>query len=66
MAKRKTNWIAEATASNKGALRLTLGAKEGKPIPARKLEAAAEGNYGEKAARRARLAQTLKRLNKNK
>jgi hypothetical protein len=45
---------------NPGALRKTLGAKPGKPIPASKLAAAAQkpGVTG----RRARLAQTLKKL----
>lgn len=45
-----------------GALRKTLGAKAGKPIPAAKLAAAASkpGVTG----RRARLAQTLRKLNK--
>ena len=45
-----------------GALRSALGAKEGKPIPAGKLAAAAKkpGKMGQ----RARLAQTLKGLKK--
>lgn len=54
------NWIQKATAKHKGALRKTLGAKEGEPIPAKKLAVAAEGSGV--TARRARLAQTLKRL----
>ena len=43
-----------------GALRSALGAKEGKPIPAKKLAkaAAAPGKLGQ----RARLAQTLKKM----
>jgi hypothetical protein len=47
--------------SKPGALRKTLGAKPGKPIPAKKLAAAAKkpGVTGQ----RARLAQTLKKLN---
>lgn len=54
-------WIQEAI-KKKGALRSTLGAKEGKPIPAKKLAAAAKkpGVTGQ----RARLAQTLKGLKK--
>lgn len=57
----KKNWIQDAI-KKPGALRKTLGAKEGKPIPAKKLAAAAEkpGVTGQ----RARLAKTLKKLNK--
>jgi hypothetical protein len=53
----KKNWIAEAV-KKPGALRKSLGAKAGKPIPAGKLEAAAKkpGKMGQ----RARLAMTLK------
>jgi len=56
-------WIQKALKpSTKGALRSALGAKEGKPIPAKKLAAAAKkpGKMGQ----RARLAQTLKGLKK--
>ena len=55
------NWIAGAI-KNPGALREKLGAKEGKPIPAKKLAAAAKkpGKMGQ----RARLAQTLSKLKK--
>ena len=51
------NWIQDAV-KKPGALRSALGAKEGKPIPAKKLAAAAKkpGKMGQ----RARLAQTLK------
>ena len=54
-------WISEAI-KKPGALRAQLGAKEGKPIPAKKLAAAAKkpGKIGQ----RARLAQTLKGLKK--
>lgn len=54
-------WIQEAI-KKPGALRSALGAKEGKPIPAKKLAAAAKkpGKMGQ----RARLAQTLKGLKK--
>jgi hypothetical protein len=52
-------WISKAI-KKPGALRSALGAKEGKPIPAKKLEAAAKkpGKMGQ----RARLAQTLKKM----
>ena len=43
-----------------GALRSALGAKEGKPIPAKKLAAAAKAPG--KMGQRARLAQTLKKM----
>lgn len=50
-------WIQKAI-KKPGALRKDLGAKEGKPIPAKKLAAAAKkpGKIGQ----RARLAETLK------
>lgn len=52
-------WIQSAI-KKPGALRSQLGAKEGKPIPAKKLAAAAKkpGKLGQ----RARLAQTLKKM----
>jgi len=55
------NWIASAI-KKPGALRKELGAKEGKPIPAKKLAAAAKkpGKIGQ----RARLAETLKGMKK--
>jgi hypothetical protein len=55
------NWIAKAI-KKPGALRKELGAKEGKPIPAKKLAVAAKkpGTLG----KRARLAETLKGLKK--
>lgn len=55
------NWIKDAI-KKPGALRKELGAKPGKPIPAKKLAAAAKkpGKIGQ----RARLAQTLKGLKK--
>jgi len=51
------NWIADAV-KKPGALRASLGVKDDKPIPAKKLAAAAKkpGKMGQ----RARLAQTLK------
>jgi hypothetical protein len=55
------NWIAGAI-KKPGALRAELGAKAGKPIPAKKLAAAAKkpGVVG----KRARLAETLKGMKK--
>ena len=55
------NWIAGAI-KKPGALRKELGAKEGQPIPAKKLAkaASAPGKLGQ----RARLAQTLRGLKK--
>ena len=55
------NWIKDAI-KKPGALRSALGAKEGKPIPAKKLAAAAKAPG--KMGQRARLAQTLKKLGK--
>jgi hypothetical protein len=54
-------WI-QGAIKKPGALRKALGAKEGKPIPAKKLAAAAQ--KGGKLGQRARLAQTLKKLGK--
>ena len=56
---KKGGWIKDAI-KKPGALRAELGAKEGKPIPAKKLAAAAKkpGKMGQ----RARLAETLKGL----
>jgi len=53
------NWIADAI-KNPGAVRSALGAKEGKPIPAKKLAKAAKAPG--KLGQRARLAQTLKKM----
>jgi hypothetical protein len=55
------NWIAGAI-KKPGALRAAMGVKKGETIPAAKLAAAAKkpGKMGQ----RARLAQTLKKLNK--
>jgi hypothetical protein len=54
-----TKWIQSAI-KKPGALRSALGVKEGKPIPVKKLAAAAKkpGKMGQ----RARLAQTLKKM----
>jgi hypothetical protein len=54
-------WIGKAI-SKPGALRKTLGAKKGEPIPRAKLEAAAK--KGGKTGARARLAISLRRMNK--
>jgi len=53
------NWIAGAI-KKPGSLRKSLGVKEGETIPAKKLAAAAQ--KGGKLGRRARLAQTLRKL----
>ncbi len=58
-AAKKKNWIAGAI-KKPGALRKELGAKKGKPIPAKKLKAAA--GKGGKLGQRARLALTLKKM----
>lgn len=57
------NWI-QGAIKKPGALRKSLGVKKGEKIPAKKLAAAAKkpGKMGE----RARLAQTLSRMNKKK
>jgi hypothetical protein len=54
-------WIQNAI-KKPGALRAELGAKPGKPIPAKKLAAAAKKPGVE--GKRARLAETLKSLKK--
>lgn len=57
----KKNWI-QGAIKHPGALRKELGAKAGKPIPAKELAKAAKskGVLG----KRARLAETLKRMHK--
>jgi len=55
------NWIQDAI-KHKGALREELHAKPGKKIPAKKLAAAAK--KGGTLGKRARLAETLKKLHK--
>lgn len=63
MAAKKANWIKGAI-KKPGALRETMGAKEGKNIPKGKLSEAAKkkGVTGQ----RARLAQTLAQMNAKK
>ena len=63
MAKKGKKWIQKAI-KKPGALRKQLGAKEGEPIPESKLKAAAK--KGGTVGKRARLAQTLKKLSKKK
>jgi hypothetical protein len=55
------NWIAKAI-KKPGALHKELGVPEGKKIPAKKLAAAAKKPG--KEGKRARLAETLKKLHK--
>lgn len=59
----KKKWI-QAAIEKEGSLRKTLKAKEGKNIPASKLEKAA--HKGGKTGKRARLALTLRKLAKKK
>lgn len=54
-------WIQKAI-KNKGSLRKSLGIKKGKKIPVSKLNAAAKKSG--KLGRRARLAKTLRKINK--
>ena len=58
-----TKWIKEAI-KHPGALRKEMGAKKGKPIPAKKLAAAAKKPGVE--GKRARLAKTLKKMHRGK
>lgn len=59
--KKKKQWIKGAI-KHPGALRKTLGVKKGQNIPAKKLAAAAK--KGGKLGKRARLAQTLRKMHK--
>ena len=59
-----SNWIAGAiNPANKGALHRQMGVPQGQPIPAPKLAQAANSDNA-LLAKRARLAETLKRMNK--
>jgi hypothetical protein len=60
-AKKKKLWISDAI-KHKGALRQELHVPKGKKIPAAKLEKAAHSKG--KLGKRARLAETLKKLRK--
>ena len=62
MAKKAGSYWIQGAIKKPGSLRKTLGAKEGEPIPRAKLQAAASGSG--KTAKRARLALTLRKLNK--
>jgi hypothetical protein len=57
----KVKWIQDAI-KKPGALHKELGVPEGKKIPAKKLKAAEK--KGGKLGKRARLAETLKKLHK--
>lgn len=61
MTTKKKNWIKDAI-KKPGALHEELGVPKGKKIPAKKLKAAAK--KGGKLGKRARLAETLKKINK--
>jgi hypothetical protein len=61
--KKKKNWIQDAI-KKPGALHKMMGVPEGETIPASKLEKAAQ--KGGKLGKRARLAQTLKKMKKGK
>lgn len=63
MAKKKKNWIAAAI-KHPGALHEQMGIPQGQKIPEAKLEAAAA--KGGTLGRRARLAETLKKLRRKK
>ena len=56
-------WI-QGAIKHPGSLRKELGAKKGKPIPAKKLAAAAK--KGGKVGKRAHLAETLKKMHRGK
>jgi hypothetical protein len=60
VAKKAGSYWIQGAIKKKGSLRKSLGAKKGEPIPAAKLAAAAK--KGGKLGRRARLAQTLKKM----
>jgi hypothetical protein len=62
MAEKK--WI-QGAIKHKGALRKTLGVKKGEKIPEKKLEKA-EKSKNPTTAKRARLAETLKKMRKKK
>lgn len=55
-----SNWIAGAVDKHPGALHREMGVPEGQKIPAAKLAAAAQA--GGKLGKRARLAETLKKM----
>jgi len=59
----KKKWIKDAI-KKPGALRKTMGVKKGKKIPAKDLQKAAKKSG--KTGQRARLAMTLRKMNKKK
>lgn len=61
MAVKSNKWIQKAI-SHPGALRAEMHVKEGKKIPAKKLKAATKKTG--KMGKRARLAETLKKMHK--
>ncbi len=61
----KGKWI-QGMGMKPGALHEQLGVPAGKPIPAKKMQAAAAGKMGPLAEKRAHTAQTLKGLRKGK
>ncbi len=62
MAKKKgTQWIQDAI-QNPGSLRQALKTPPGKNIPAKKLDAAARGEFGPAVQKKANLARTLRKL----
>lgn len=56
----KDHWIQDAI-KKPGALKKSLGVKKGDKIPAKKLESA-EKSKNKKTAKRAKLAETLKKM----
>lgn len=63
MARKKRKWISKAI-KKPGQLHRDLGVPQGKKIPAKKLAAAKK--RGGKVGQRARLAGTLKKMNRKK
>ena len=62
MSDKKKNWISGAI-KHPGSLRKSLHVKEGEKIPEKKLKAA-EHSKNPKTAKRANLAETLKKMHK--
>lgn len=62
MPEKKEKWI-QGAIKNKGALRKSLHAKKGEKIPEEKLEKATHSK-NKTTAKRARLAETLKKIRK--
>ncbi len=64
MAKKSNKDFIQKAIKKPGALRKSLGIKKGKKIPAKKLAEAAK--KGGKLGQRARFAETLRKINRNK